>query len=253
MDGIGASVSLKRGRLSDEVFRRLTAMIASGELQPGELLPSVRVLGQTFTVSSRVAREAMAALAARGLVQIQQGRGCFVAPRDQWRLVDRDLIALIGRDHALPALFEVRATFEVGMASLAARRRTSADLEALAAALDRTEADRSPEAQVEGDREFHQALALATHNPLFLPLLTALLGPLHQYWTLSQKFADTANLTYHGHRAIFDWVAAGDEDGAARAMIDHLRAGQEICERLLEVAPVDPQPTVQEVPNGEMA
>lgn len=249
--------SLRRGRLSDEVFRHLLAMIARGDVKPGEPLPSVTALARTFAVSSRVARETIAALAARGLVRIEHGRGCFITSRDDWRLVDGDLIALLGRDHALPDLFEVRATFEVGMAALAARRRTDADLEGLRALLDHARADSRVEAQVEGDRCFHEALALASHNPLFLPLLRALLGPLVEYWTLSQQLPNTAERAYQGHLAIYERVAARDEDGAAQAVLDHLRAGQGICERLLDGSsvgsPLTREPTVAEVSREDVA
>jgi len=224
-------------------------MIASGDPAPGKPLPSVAALSRHFGVSSRVAREAIAVLASRGLVRVEHGRGCFVTPRDEWRLVDHELITLMGRDQSLSALFEVRATFEVGMASLAAQRRTKSDIEALARVIEDMETDRRTEAQVEGDCRFHESLALATHNPLFLPLLTALLVPLKEYLTLSQRFPDTANRTHQGHRAIYERIVAGDADGAAEAMVAHLRAGREICERLLREPAAPSTSRAQEVPS----
>ena len=53
-------------------------------------------LSAQFGVSTHVAREAIAALAARGLVQVRHGAGVFVAPRERWQLVDPEIMSLIG-------------------------------------------------------------------------------------------------------------------------------------------------------------
>ena len=233
-DSVGNPDRLKRQRLPDQIFRQLTRRITSGELAPYDALPSVSALAQQYGVSIHVAREGIAALAARGLVQVVHGRGCFVAPRERWNLVDPDLLALMSDDHALANLFEVREAFEVQMARLAALRRTDADLAALAAALEQSATDARPESQVEADYSFHCALAQATHNPLFLPLLNAIIGPLRQYWRLSQVFPDTITRTYQGHLAIYTRVQAGDAAGAAHALVEHHCAGRELCHRQLE-------------------
>lgn len=249
----GDAEPLTRHRLSDQIFSRLTQMIASGELAPNEALPSVSTLARRFGVSMHVAREAIAALAARGLVSVEHGRGCFVATREQWRLVDPELIALIGSEQALPDLFEVRSGFEVQMASLAALRRTDADLAALAQAVEGSASEQGPEVQVEADYAFHRALARATHNPLFVPLLDAIIGPLRQYWRLSKQFSDTAPRTYQGHLAIYTCVEARDPEGAAQAMIEHLAAGRELCERLIHHAEARANSRSEEVGSSETA
>src|SRR5687767_2162620 len=62
-----------RRKLSDEVFARLKAMITSGELQPGDEMPSERELMERFGVGRPAIREAMQALAGMGLVVISHG------------------------------------------------------------------------------------------------------------------------------------------------------------------------------------
>src|SRR5687767_14417961 len=57
-----------RRKLSDEVFDRLERMITSGELQPGDEMPSERVLMERFGVGRPAIREAMQSLANKGLV-----------------------------------------------------------------------------------------------------------------------------------------------------------------------------------------
>ena len=56
-----------RRKLSDEVFDRLKAFIAWGELQPGDEMPSERDLMEQFGVGRPAIREAMQQLSNMGL------------------------------------------------------------------------------------------------------------------------------------------------------------------------------------------
>jgi DNA-binding transcriptional MocR family regulator len=60
------------------VIARLEAAAAAG--RPGERLPSVRELMEEFRVGPVTVQRAVAALAARGVVEARPGRGTFVAP-----------------------------------------------------------------------------------------------------------------------------------------------------------------------------
>jgi GntR family transcriptional regulator len=59
------------------------------QLQPGDGLPSDSELCAEFGVSRMTARNAMARLAAEGLIVRQPGRGSFVAPRPVHRRANR--------------------------------------------------------------------------------------------------------------------------------------------------------------------
>lgn len=56
----------------------LKAMIESGELRPGDLLPSEAVLAERYGVSRGTARHALAELEGAGLVTSVHGKGRFV-------------------------------------------------------------------------------------------------------------------------------------------------------------------------------
>lgn len=58
-----------------ELFRDA---IVSGEWEPGRLLPSEQVVGEFFGLSRTAVRQALAELAAEGLVRKEKGRGTFV-------------------------------------------------------------------------------------------------------------------------------------------------------------------------------
>ncbi len=59
----------------------LTEQIASGDLQPGDRIPSERELADALRISRITARLAIDALLESGLVYREQGRGTFVAQR----------------------------------------------------------------------------------------------------------------------------------------------------------------------------
>ncbi len=56
----------------------LRARIESGELRPGEQVPTVRELCATFEVGRNTALRALKLLQADGLVRVEQGWGTFV-------------------------------------------------------------------------------------------------------------------------------------------------------------------------------
>lgn len=71
----------------ERIARTLRERITSGELAPGERLPTERALMDEFDVSVTVARAAVAALRTEGLIYSQQGRGSFVrdsTPLHRW-------------------------------------------------------------------------------------------------------------------------------------------------------------------------
>ncbi|RYG06916.1 MAG: GntR family transcriptional regulator, partial [Burkholderiales bacterium] len=68
-------------RLSDRLALRLGAQIESGQLAPGDRLPTEQQLAAAHGVSRTVVREAMHQLKSRALVVARQGSGVFVAPK----------------------------------------------------------------------------------------------------------------------------------------------------------------------------
>lgn len=65
--------------LYSQLYTRLAERISSGELKAGDRLPPERELAESMNVSRITARQAIDALAEKGLVYREQGRGTFVA------------------------------------------------------------------------------------------------------------------------------------------------------------------------------
>ncbi len=75
------------GPLYKGVQRALMEQLASGELKPGQLIPSERQLATEFNVSIGTLRKAIDDLVEQRILIRQQGKGTFVATHDRERLL----------------------------------------------------------------------------------------------------------------------------------------------------------------------
>jgi DNA-binding FadR family transcriptional regulator len=162
-----------RSRAHDRLVTSLGTSIVNGEIDPGADLDPVAIESR-FGVSRTAVREALRVLSAKGLVGARPRRGTFVAPRQQWALLDPDVLRWRFADRVdgvfLDELGEVRLTVEPAAARLAATRRTDRDLAGLEDSLAamRSAAGRQTADQVAADLAFHDALLRAAHNELLL-------------------------------------------------------------------------------------
>ena len=64
---------VNRRSVPEDVFEQIVAEVLSGEMQPGESLPSERRLAEVLGVSRPAVREALKRLAEAGLVEVRHG------------------------------------------------------------------------------------------------------------------------------------------------------------------------------------
>ncbi|HEX6445864.1 MAG TPA: FadR/GntR family transcriptional regulator [Streptosporangiales bacterium] len=206
------------GAAVNEIGRRILA----GQLAPGTIL-TIDELEREFSASRTVIREALRALAAKGLVDARPKRGTFVRPRDDWSLLDPDVLRWQFERPAdshqfFDNLAEVRAIVEPAGARLAATRRTDADLAELAESLAASaQPDATPEEVVAADIRFHRALLFATHNELLQRMEIVIETGLRARDLLVHGKGTWADAV-PAHRAVLDAVVGRDDDVAEHAM-----------------------------------
>ena len=66
----------------EQIVTQLRQKIASGELAPGDMLPSIRALAKDLRISVITTKRAYDELEHQGLVVTVAGKGCFVAERN---------------------------------------------------------------------------------------------------------------------------------------------------------------------------
>jgi GntR family transcriptional repressor for pyruvate dehydrogenase complex len=209
-------------RLSDKVADLLLETIVARRLAPGERLPSERELGEQFGVSRTVIREAVRALAAKGVIDVRTGSGLRVAAVDSSNVSESMSLFLRGSSTLdYPKVHEVRAMLEVEVAGLAAVRATEEDVARMRETCELVETEEDVDAASVHDVEFHRAIARATHNELHLLLLDSIGDALIEIRRRNLAGGSRAD-TIASHREILDRIAAHDPDGARAAMRAHL-------------------------------
>lgn len=148
----------------------LGSRIASGFYQEGETLPIEQELAASLEVGRNALREAVKVLSGKGLISTAPRSGTKVRPRDEWNMLDPDVL----KWHADPDvatsafmldLIELRRIIEPKAAELAATRATKDDVTTILASYEtmaKFDADQ-PE-RLEADIAFHSAILKASHN-----------------------------------------------------------------------------------------
>lgn len=208
-----------------EVAKRLLGYLTSGELEPGQRLPSERDLAARFQVGRSAVREAIAALDLLGIIIVRQGSGTYL------NSVSTDLLPqvldwglMLGRPQTLD-LVEARRHLEVVIGTLAATRISPEGVERLAATLEamRQSGD-DKERFVEADIAFHLEVAKIANNSVLSDILHSIRALLRVWITRAVSVSGQIEQTLAEHTAIYHAISAGDADAAAAAMEKHMES-----------------------------
>jgi len=213
------------------IISSLKDLINFKNLEPGDKLPSERMLSEKFNVSRGNLRDALQTLEYYGLVKSIPQSGTFVA--------DIGITALNGMIDdilSLPVpsfkeLVEARIFLELKGVKLAAIRRTTDDLirmeNALKAYSDKVNAG---EDAVQEDLLFHLAIARASGNPtlntFMLKITPEIINNFEKHHVCDK---DTAFIGIQEHNAIIDAIRDNDPDAAKDAMKKHFKALYQYC------------------------
>lgn len=218
--------SLRRNSLAEQATEAIIELIEVEQLRDGDALPATAELAEMLDVSVPVVREAIAGLAAIGLVRRQQGRETTVSIPDSSHMSRLLQLRTAGVAVDDERLQQFREIVEVGNASLAARHRTDADLQALDEAMQHLRTVRTTDELHAADVGFHAAVSKATTNDLCeltLEALEPLLWRLRRrVWTGWVSAGGRLESIIEAHSIILEAIRAGDEEAAGRAMADHL-------------------------------
>lgn len=211
-------------QISGTIARDLGIQIVSGRYKPGDILNGEIATSDRLHVSRSAYREAVRILAAKGLVHAQRKVGTRVSPREEWHLLDPDVLNWIFQfepdDLLLANLFELRRIVEPEAAALAAVRRSDDDLRQMETALKgMARYSLSSEAGREADQAFHSALLRAGANA-FVASLTTGVGAAVKWTTVyKQQHGRRLRDSLPDHQRVYDAVASGDATTARTAMV----------------------------------
>lgn len=216
------------GSLVQRAMTAVTQHIRAENLRVGDSLPGEAHFAATLGVSRPVIREAFGALAALQLIDVGNGRKPRVAAIDGAPMASSLHHAVNTSQITVSQVWDVRRTIEARTAALAAEHRTDREARAIADLAEAMAQSLDDLPQVaRHDIAFHDAIARATHNALFVQIVGSfadLMGfAIPTAWG-TRLAASQRELMVSRHHAVADAILRRDPDGAAAAMGAHFDA-----------------------------
>lgn len=209
----------------DKIIRQIRELIASGQLKPGDKLPSERQLSDRLGIGRTHVRDAIRKLEFYGILKTLPQSGSVVAGIGLAALegLISDILKL--EESEFHSLVETRVVLEKESARLAAARRTDEDIKELQQVLEcyKTKAITGDPA-VEEDFLFHLKIAEVSKNGVIKSLMMIIAPEIMQkYRELQVCDAEKADVAYDEHIDLFNAIVEGDAGRAAQLMTQHLQ------------------------------
>jgi GntR family transcriptional repressor for pyruvate dehydrogenase complex len=214
---------VRSGNALEDTVGRLMQTIRLGVVEPGNALPSERDLAARFSVSRDTVREAIRELSEAGYLVAKRGRygGTFVA--DPLPPPPSEL-AVVPTAPEVEDLLGLRELLEVGAVRAASTRSLGAEERALLwTRLGEVQAS-SPDDYRRLDSRLHLAFAEIVGVPSLVTLLADNRSRVNELLDTFPLLARAIEHSNRQHEAIVFAILAGNEQGAAEAMREHLEA-----------------------------
>ena len=230
------NVASNTRRGSDQIVSYFTDQILSGEMTPGEKLPSEHDLCAQFAASRTVIREAIQQLKARGMIDTLNGKGSYIAESRMEHFQDSLLLysSRAGGIRDWGELLSLRSLIETECARGLAKAGDRSKLDQVRAALDvMRENQQDLKKFAEADIEFHHTIVNVFGNKLFVAVWTSLRGMSLRFAHDTYRLKGQVTQNLDEHSKIYEAMVAGQVDAAGQAMTDHLANSRKNLEQTL--------------------
>lgn len=186
--------------LVEQTYNSLLNMIIQKEFQPGDRLPSEKVLCETFEVSRNTLRAALNKLAVLGFTETKQGGGTYVREVDSAVYLNFFIPALLTHNVNLLEIMRFRKGIEIEAARQAAEEASPEDIEQLKILLVHCK-EKLDDMQdfASANTDFHTCIAKASGNKMFekmMEIIRIMILPEMQNFLTAQG-ADIDSTFYH--------------------------------------------------------
>lgn len=208
----------------DRIIKQVRDLITSGQLNPGDRLPSERKLAEVFGVGRSQVRDALAKLEFYGILKTLPQSGTVVAGIGIIALEGLITDVLKLHDSDFSSLVETRVILETQAAWFAAERRTNQDIDSIEKALHAYENKVSQGLQaVEEDLMFHLQIAEASKNSVLKSLMLIITPDIvKDFISLDVCGADRPKRALEEHHRILNFIKEKKGNEASDAMRAHL-------------------------------
>jgi len=221
--GVRNRSSAEKRYLYGQIVDHIRAMIREGRLAVGDKLPPERALAGQFGVSRNCVRQAVQALAEKGVLESRQGDGTYVCAPDENALTENLAQAMAMHAELLDDIWEFRFLIEPQIAFLAAKSITQEEIDRLKVLVfDQQQRMLAGSPDPELDAAFHRAIVKAARNKVVLKMMEVVHEVLNESRAdLLQSHART-RASVSGHLKLIAAFERKDPDAACQAMREHL-------------------------------
>lgn len=156
-------------------MKRITDALISGELKPGDKIPTEVEFSENLGVSRNAVREALKVLVAFGVLEIRRSEGTFVVEEYNDKLLNPLLYGLILSEHSMEELLEVKIAIANSVLYLAILNTTDEEVRQLREyglefkrVMNETPAD--IEKMYQASKRFNEYLSEMAHNRMLYQL-----------------------------------------------------------------------------------
>ena len=197
---------MSRSSNQTDAYALILEAIDVGVYRPGDRLVESD-LAERFGVSRTPIREALQRLETQSLLE-REGRSLIVASLDHNQMAE---------------LYVVRRELEGLAARLAARHATEEEIRVLQEMVESDDAFvDNPTELSKANRRFHEQIHLASHNRYLVQQLNLVHRTMALMATTSLAAEGRGRIAQEEHKTIVNAIERRDEDGAARALKDHI-------------------------------
>ncbi len=212
-----------RTSLSEDIVQQILALLSTGDLKPGQRLPSERELCKYFGVGRSSLREAVRCLVMIGILEVSTGNGTFMAINAERFIGKIFEWRMLTQRHNMENLMEVRLALECAAAARAAVCVTEAQLKQLELVVEKMQRTiGQPKRFIKLDLEYHVLLAEASNNDLLFDLLYMIRSQLSTAMLTFVTMPGGDSLACKHHAALLKALQARDAMEARSIMQTHL-------------------------------
>ncbi len=215
---------VERHSVADQVAKKVLDLVRTGNLKPGDQLPTERDLSQMLQVSRPSVREALRGLQILGVVRTRQGGGAYISSLDAADILGPLQFLITLNVDNVEGLYEARVMVDGRVARLAAARLGDADIDRLLAMVKVQEGlVDDPIGFRVSDLEFHRTIMESTRNPFLARVSYSLYVLGIEYRRIASEVPGVLRQSQADHAAIAAALADRDPDRAERATETHMQ------------------------------
>ncbi|MEX6702289.1 FadR/GntR family transcriptional regulator [Peribacillus frigoritolerans] len=215
-------------KLYVQIYNQILSSILSGEFKIGDKLPAERELCEQFGVSRAPVRQALSALELNGFIYSRQGEGVYIQsnqPQSEDSKSDHVLDSISPED-----IIDARMNIEPLIIKFAAERATDEDIQELHTIINKMEEETNAGIYVpETDEALHFGIAKATHNELFIKIISDIISSMKQQemWQFIRDRTvtrpDYRDVNFREHQLLIKAIEEHNQEEAVKLMTSHMQ------------------------------